>query len=165
MFKLSSGFIERDGKIKSQSINVGELSKLLSKQLGENLKLNLLSGEPEYKKIPLPTDFVDNFYIPLSEWGYEIRKTAATDALMYAAGKNSYHPVVDDLNRIEKDESIQPIDLDQIATDYLGTNDRLYDAMFAVWLIALVARAFYAGCKFDTCLVLQGAEGLMKSLS
>tara|TARA_B100000700_G_scaffold36115_1_gene35270 strand:- start:343 stop:489 length:147 start_codon:yes stop_codon:yes gene_type:complete len=35
--------------------------------------------------------------------------------------------------------------------------------MFAIWLIALVARAFDAGCKFDNCLVLQGAEGLRKS--
>ena len=36
--------------------------------------------------------------------------------------------------------------------------------MFAIWLIALVAGAFYADCKFDNCLVLQSAEGLRESL-
>ena len=164
MFKLSSGFItQNNGDEKSQLLKVGQLTTLLSNQLGEDLKLNLLSGEPEYKKITLPTYFVDNFYIPLSEWGYEMRKTAATDALMYAAGKNSFHPVVDDLERIEKDESIKPIELDKVATNYLGTKDELYDAMFSVWLTALVARAFNPGCKFDNCLVLQGAEGIRKS--
>jgi len=164
MLRLPNGFItQKNGDERPQRIKVGELTKLINIEIGEALKLNLLTGEPEFNGTRMDTYYVENFYIPLSELGYEIRKTAATDALMYAAGKNSYHPVVDDLNRIEKDESIQPIDLNQIATDYLGTNDRLYDAMFAVWLIALVARAFHTGCKFDTCLVLQGAEGLRKS--
>ena len=164
MLRLSKGFItQKNGDERPQRIKVGELTKLIHIEIGETLKLNLLTGEPEFNGTRMDTYYVENFYIPLSELGYEIRKTAATDALMYAAGKNSYHPVVDDLNRIEKDESIQPIDLDQIATDYLGTNDRLYDAMFACWLTGLVARAFHNGCKFDTCLVLQGKEGLRKS--
>ena len=164
MFKLSSGFItQNNGDEKSQLLKVGQLTKLLSNQLGENLKLNLLSGHPEFNGIQMDNYFVENFYIPLSEWGYEIRKTAATDSLMYAASKNGYHPVVDDLNRIENDESIQPIELDKVATNYLDTNDDLYDAMLSVWLIGAVARAFDHGCKMDTCLVLQGREGIRKS--
>ena len=164
MFKLSSGFItQNNGDEKSQLLKVGQLTTLLSNQLGENLKLNLLSGHPEFKGNQMDNYFVENFYIPLSEWGYEIRKTAATDAIMYAASKNSYHPVVEDLERIENDESIQPIELNKVATNYLKTNDDLYDAMLSVWLIAAVARAFDNGCKFDNCLVLQGREGIRKS--
>ena len=82
---------------------------------------------------------------------------------MYAAAKNSYHPVVDDLERIENDESIKPIELDKVATNYLNTNDELYDAMLSAWLIGAVARAFDHGCKMDNCLVLQGKEGIRKS--
>ena len=164
MLRLKKGFItQNNGDEKSQRPKVGELTKLLNLQIGESLKFNLLTGHPEFNGNQLDNSYVNNFYIPLSEWGYEIAKTAGRDALLFAAQKNSYHPVVNDLNRIEKDESIQPIDLGKAATDYLGTNDRLYDAMFAIWLIALVARAFDAGCKFDNCLVLKGAEGLRKS--
>mgnify|MGYP001278739706 CR=1 FL=1 len=164
MLRLKKGFItQNNGDEKPQRPKVGELTKLLNLQIGESLKFNLLTGHPEFNGNQLDNSYVNNFYIPLSEWGYEIAKTAGRDALLFAAQKNSYHPVVNDLNRIEKDESIQPIDLGKAATDYLGTNDRLYDAMFAIWLIALVARAFDAGCKFDNCLVLKGAEGLRKS--
>jgi len=164
MFKLSSGFItQNNGDEKSQLLKVGQLTKLLSNQLGENLKLNLLSGHPEFNGIQMDNYFVENFYIPLSEWGYEIRKTAATDAIMYAASKNSYHPVVEDLERIENDELIQPIELEKVATNYLKTNDDLYDAMLSTWLIGAVARAFEHGCKMDNCLVLQGKEGIRKS--
>ena len=164
MLKLKFGFItQKNGEKKHQTIKAGHLTKILKNEIGKDLEFNLLTGEVEVKREPLDTFKVENFYVQLSEWGYEIRKTAATDALLFASQKNSYHPVVDDLKRIEKDESIQPIDLAQVATDYLGTDDRLYDAMFACWLTGLVARAFKAGIKFDNCIVFQGKEGIRKS--
>jgi len=83
--------------------------------------------------------------------------------LQTAAQKNAYSPVEDELIRIESDDSIQPIELDQVASDYLGTNDPLYDAMLSTTLIGLVNRTFHNGCKFDTCLVLIGKEGIRKS--
>ena len=164
MLELKLGFItQKNGEMKHQTIKAGQLTQILENEIGKDLEFNLLTGEVEVKREPIDTFKVENFYVQLSEWGYEIKKTAATDALIFASQKNSYHPVVDDLKRIEKDESIQPIDLGQVATDYLGTDDRLFDAMFACWLIALVARAFKAGCKFDNCIVFQGKEGLRKS--
>ena len=164
MLELKLGFItQKNGEMKHQTIKAGQLTQILENELGKDLEFNLLTGEVEVKRDPVDTSIVENFYVQLSEWGYEIKKTAATDALIFASQKNSYHPVVDDLKRIEKDESIQPIELGQVATDYLGTDDRLFDAMFACWLIALVARAFKAGCKFDNCIVFQGKEGLRKS--
>ena len=78
-----------------------------------------------------------------------IHQNAAIDALLTAAQKNPYHPVVDELKRIEHDDSIQPIELDQVATDYLGTSDPLYDAMLATTIMGLVNRTFHNGCKFD----------------
>ena len=164
MLELKLGFItQKNGEMKHQTIKAGQLTQILENEIGKDLEFNLLTGEVEVKREPIDTFKVENFYVQLSEWGYEIKKTAATDALIFASQKNSYHPVVDDLKRIEKDESIQPIELGQVATDYLGTDDRLFDAMFACWLIALVARAFKAGCKFDNCIVFQGKEGLRKS--
>ena len=92
-----------------------------------------------------------------------VNKIAAADALQTAAQKNAYNPVEEEFISIENDDSIQPIELDQVATDYLGTNDPLYDAMLSTTLIGLVNRTFHNGCKFDTCLVLTGKEVLLKS--
>jgi len=164
MLELKLGFItQKNGEMKHQTIKAGQLTQILENELGKDLEFNLLTGEVEVKRDPVDTSIVENFYVQLSEWGYTINKTAATDSLLVASQKNSYHPVVDDLKRIENDELIQPIELNKVATNYLATNDRLYDAMFACWLTGLVARAFHNGCKFDTCLVLQGKEGLRKS--
>ena len=102
MFKLPCGFITAsNGNNRHQSIEVGQLTKLLINNLGKELEFNLLTGEPEIKRHPIDTNFVENFYIPLSEWGYRIRKGCATDSLLYASQKNSYHPVLVDLSRVQ----------------------------------------------------------------
>ena len=82
---------------------------------------------------------------------------------MTAAQFNSYNVVEDEFHRIKLDNSIYPIDLDQVAMDYLGTNDPLYDAMLVATLIGLVKRTFHHGYKFDSCLILTGEEGIRKS--
>ncbi len=161
---IPSGWITtKNGEQKHQKIEVGQLTQLLVNALFNKLEYNLLSGEPELNRFPIESWTLENFYIPLSEIGWRINKTAATDALLFASQKNSYHPVVDYLERIELNDSVEPIDLDHVALEYLATNDSLYDAMLAACLIGAVARAFHRGCKFDNCLVLKGPEGIRKS--
>jgi predicted P-loop ATPase len=164
MIEIEMGWITKEGKEpREQTLSAGVLSQMLSGDYTTQLEYNLMSGEAELNRQPIPTSFIDNFYVYLSERGWKIQKGHAIDALQTAAQKNSYHPVVDEFIRIELDDSIQPIDLDQVATDYLGTNDHLYDEMLATTLVGLVNRTFHNGCKFDTCLVLTGSEGKLKS--
>jgi predicted P-loop ATPase len=164
MKELPNGFItKKNGEASHQTIQVGDLLGLLQDTYGKELELNLMSGEPEINRQPIANASVENFYVILSKLGYKINKTPARDGLMTAAQCNSYHPVEDEFHRIELDDTIYPIDLDQVATDYLGTSDSLYDAMLATTLIGLVNRTFHHGCKFDTCLVLTGKEGIRKS--
>ena len=164
MIEIDKGWITKEGKEpREQTLSAGVLSKMLADDYTTQLEYNLMSGEAELNRQPIPTSFIDNFYVYLSERGWRINKNAAIDALLTAAQKNTYHPVVDELKRIEHDDSIQPIELDQVATDYLGTSDPLYDAMLATTVIGLVNRTFHNGCKFDTCLVLTGKEGIRKS--
>ena len=164
MKELPKGFItKKNGDKSHQVIQVGDLLGLLQDTYGKELELNLMSGEPEINRQPIANASVENFYVILSKLGYKINKTPARDGLMTAAQCNSYHPVEDEFHRIELDDTIYPIDLDQVATDYLGTIDPLYDAMLASTLIGLVNRTFHHGCKFDTCLVLTGEEGIRKS--
>ena len=164
MIEIDKGWNTKEGKEpREQTLSAGVLSKMLADDYTTQLEYNLMSGEAELNRQPIPTSFIDNFYVYLSERGWRINKNAAIDALLTAAQKNTYHPVVDELKRIEHDDSIQPIELDQVATDYLGTSDPLYDAMLATTVIGLVNRTFHNGCKFDTCLVLTGKEGIRKS--
>ena len=162
---IPEGFItnEKTGEEKHTKIEPGELTLLLFKVFGKSLEYNLMHCEAEIDRVAIPTVIIDNFYIFLSEKGWKINKIAAADALQTAAQKNAYNPVEEEFIRIENDDSIQPIELDLVATDYLGTNDRLYDAMLSTTLIGLVNRTFHNGCKFDTCLVFTGKEGLLKS--
>ena len=154
---------QKDGAKKHQTIEVGQLTLMLLEIFGKQLEYKLMSGEHELRRVPIPTLVRDNFYIFLSERGWRINKIAATDSLETSAQRNTYNPVEEEFRRLEHDDSIQPIELDQVATDYLGTNDSLYDAMLSTTLIGLVNRTFQIGCKFDTCLVLTGEEGLRKS--
>ena len=164
MIEIEKGWITKEGKEpREQTLSAGVLSQMLSVDYTTQLEYNLMSGEAEFNRQPIQTSFIDNFYVYLSERGWKIQKGHAIDALQTAAQKNTYHPVVDELKRIEHDDSIQPIELDQVATDYLGTSDPLYDAMLATTVIGLVNRTFHNGCKFDTCLVLTGKEGIRKS--
>ncbi len=64
---------------------------------------------------------------------------------------------------IENDSNIYPVNIDSVATDFLGTNDPLYDKILKAFLIGAVSRAKTRGSKFDTMLVLKGVQGIYKS--
>tara|TARA_R100000655_G_scaffold105900_1_gene154571 strand:+ start:95 stop:1357 length:1263 start_codon:yes stop_codon:yes gene_type:complete len=148
---------------KRQTLFVGDLSGLLKDEYKDQLRFNLLTLEPEFNGQSLPPTFVENFYVLLSEAGYSIGKTAATDGLLVASHRNAFHPVVDYLEGIEKDDSIDPIDLENISTDYLGVEDELSNAMLSTCLIGAVARALNRGVMFKHCCVLKGEQGIGKS--
>jgi len=141
----------------------GDLSALFSISYEKKLRYNYLSLKPEIDGVPLADDERENLYVALSEHGYTVAKNTAIDALDFAAKKNGYHPVVEYLERLEKDPQVEPIVLDQVASDYLGTNSDLYNSMLKATLIGLVSRVFDRGCKFDTCCVLKGSQGIGKS--
>jgi predicted P-loop ATPase len=79
------------------------------------------------------------------------------------AKKHSYHPVKDYLNSLEYDRN-NPI-LDTWMTRFCGAPDNRYTRFVArKVMIAAVARVFQPGIKFDHVLVLEGSQGIGKSL-
>lgn len=144
-------------------LQVGELTMMLKKSFGSAIRFNRLTHYVECQGRPVQSHELDSLYVSLSEKGWDIEKRKAMDALLTHARRNSYHPVVEYLEQIERDESVKPVDLGRIATDYLGTSDALYDLMMRATLIGAVARVMEPGCKFDTCTVLQGSQGVGKS--
>jgi len=145
-----------------QSLHIGLWVKAL-KTLGQKLRFNLITLEPELNGIPFQPNELDTLYCLLGEHGYSISKLQAIDGVVFASMKNSYNPVQEELINIENNENITPVDIDKLATEYLGTNDPLYDAMLAACCIGAIARAFDYGCKMQYVLCLKGKQGLKKS--
>lgn len=144
-------------------LRVGDLSILLRKHIGSLLRFNVLQKRIELAGVVIPPGNIELLHVDLSECGYQVGKEIAVDAIRRVALDNQYNPVQEYLETIEHDQSVQPIELDKIANDYLDTSDPLYDSMLAATLIGAVARTFEPGCKVDTCLVLKGGQGIGKS--
>ena len=155
----STGEIEDTRK----SFQAGDLSCLLTQHYGKELRFNYLSLKSELNGEPLSEDVIEKMYVWLSERGYSVSKNTAIDALHFAAQKNGFHPVVDYMEKVTNDRNIIPVDLNTLSTQYLGTNNDLFDSMLKAVLIGIVARVFDRGCKFDTCCVLKGSQGIGKS--
>ena len=141
----------------------GTLSCALRRRIGGRLRFNRLAMAAELDGHAIPGHAMEDLYIALSERGWTIEKNKAQDAVLRAARRNSYHPVVEYLEHIEQDCGIEPADLNRLASSYLGTREQLYDEMLAATLVGAVARVMDPGCKFDTCCVLRGPQGIGKS--
>jgi predicted P-loop ATPase len=88
--------------------------------------------------------------------------TAIRSAVQSAANRNRFHPVRDYLNALTWDGNPRT---ESWISDYMGALPSAYS--FAVaqrWLVSAVARVFEPGCKADAMLVLEGPQGLGKSM-
>ena len=161
---MPDGWIEnpKTKERKPTSLPVGLWVKTL-KTLGKKLRFNLITLTPELNGVPFQPEDLDTLYCHLGERGYSISDKDAKKAVLYAAMKNSYNPVVEELEWIENNEDIEPVDIDKLATEYLGTNSELDDAKLAACFIGAVARAFEHGCKMQYVLCLKGKQGIKKS--
>ena len=88
-------------------------------------------------------------------------KNDVTDAVDACAGEHAYHPVRDYLNGLTWDGTPR---LDTLFIDYLGAADTPYiRAVTRKAFTAAVARVMAPGIKYDTMVVLIGAQGRYKS--
>lgn len=96
-----------------------------------------------------------------NETGLKIARNDVERAVAVVADEHSYHPVRDYLSSLAWD-CVDRIDF--VVSEILGAEDSpLNRAMIRKTLFSAVVRVFEPGCKVDTMLVLQGAQGAMKS--
>lgn len=87
--------------------------------------------------------------------------SAVTAAVMSAARANAFHPVRDYLNSLKWDRTER---IAMLLPTYFGVADSVYAREVGRrWLISAVARAMRPGCKVDTMLIIEGAQGKKKS--
>lgn len=93
--------------------------------------------------------------------GIMVSKEITGQAIQTVARVFPFHPIREYLNGLVWDGVPR---INDWLTLYLSVDSSDYTrAIGAKWLIGAVARVFKPGCKNDTCLVLEGPQGAMKS--
>lgn len=135
-------------------------------RLGVDSQRNLFIGADEVRGAGLEgRDLNDVAEILCSQFGRDLgfaaKPTSIKRELITLAHENPYHPVIDYLDALEWDRTPR---LDAWLTNYCGAADTELNREFASkLLIAGVRRINQPGIKFDTMLVLEGAQGAGKS--
>ena len=155
---------EKTGEQHPQKLTNSKLTQLLEDACQVDIRLTYCQLTRQCKLnnfFDLKSDDFEFFWIKLAKRGWTIQKGEAKACLMNGCLENQYHPVRNYLTTgIMK---IPPVDINRLATDYLGTNSALYDEMLKKTLIGAVRRVFKPACKMDYLCVLKGDQGIKKS--
>ncbi|MGI0492830.1 VapE domain-containing protein [Alkalinema pantanalense CENA528] len=137
--------------------------ELIRSKYGDQLRFNFLRKRIELngQEFPVETAKVE-FVI---EHGLDLKSNRQdiTDVTVKIAKQNTYSPVVDYLDRVAYQYGPSTAILEGIADRYFGTSTPIHQITLVKFLIGAVARAYNPGCKLDTALILQGAQGAGKS--
>lgn len=136
------------------------LYRVVERKLGDKLRLNTLTKEIELEGEPIDHDEIELVFALKHNISLPHNNALAIAARL--ARIHSYSPVCQYLDRVAdqyKDSTI----LDKLADRYFGTDVPLYNSHLRNTLVSAVARAYQPGCKVDSVLILQGAEGTFKS--
>jgi putative DNA primase/helicase len=120
---------------------------------------------PPWDSCTVPFVWRDDHDVRAAAWmqrrGIMVSKEIAGQAIQTVARLFPFHPIRDYLKELVWDEISR---IDDWLTLYLGADSSDYvRAVGKKWLIGAVARIFKPGCKNDTCLVLEGPQGILKS--
>lgn len=84
-------------------------------------------------------------------------------AIQYMAYNNPRNPVQEYLKSLAWDGAAR---LDSMFAKFFGAKDnKVNEAVGSKWMISAVARAMHPGCKADYMLILQGEQGMKKSMA
>ena len=96
-------------------------------------------------------------------WPYNMSVSAslAAETVSMVATRHAFHPVREYLEGLEWDGKER---ISRVLIDYFGAGDGEYEqGVSRLFMLSAVARVIHPGCKVDTMVVLEGAQGLGKS--
>jgi predicted P-loop ATPase len=120
---------------------------------------------PPWDSRVVPFPWHDEDDVRAAAWmqrqGIMVSKEIAGQAIQTVARGSRFHPIREYLDNLVWDGISR---IDDWLTLYLSVDASDYvRAVGSKWLIGAVARVYKPGCKNDTCLVLEGPQGLLKS--
>jgi predicted P-loop ATPase len=154
---------EEDPEASPLRLNAGSIKTLLEEKVGSHLKFNDLSRQLEFCGEMLPPDEAELSYVDIQQQGRICEQKPWLDALVRVAQQHRFDPVRDYLLNLEQAQGGEPVNLNSLATEYLGTGSELSNQMLKVAVLGAVWRRMDPGCQFDSVVVLKGAQGIRKS--
>lgn len=129
--------------------------------IGNNLKLNTLTQVVE---LAGEGRRIEQIQIELAlKYNIDLYDNEASKIILTLAEKNSYSPAADYLEYVYSLHGTNADLLDKAAKRYLGTEKAFDGLVLKRFLISVIARVMQPGCKVDTCLILKGEQGTLKS--
>lgn len=137
--------------------------ELIKSTFGDRLRFNSLFKHIELDGQEFPVEMAKIEF--LVEHGLKLKSNRQdlTDATVKIAKLNTYHPIVEYLERLADHYGSSHDILHGLSERYFGTSLPIHQTVLVKFLIGAVARAYNPGCKLDTALILQGAQGTGKS--
>lgn len=141
----------------------------IDKYLKPRLRYNLLTQEVEFDGISLQrheneTLSVEQRLLVVCEEEHGVifkKQQSFKRHLLDVISSNHYHPVEEYLKNLN---NVSPIPIDNLASRYLGNNNKLANILLKKTLIAAVARVLEPGCDFHSVLILYSPkQGIGKS--
>ena len=130
-------------------------------QFGKKLRYNEMTQHPEWDGRPIEDPDVVDIRLLIERENYQPVDKDIVPAILRVCMDNKYHPIQEYLNGLVWDGQAR---IDQWMQTHLGAHDTQFTRLVGPkCLIAAVARAMVPGCKVDTLVVLEGAQGLKKS--
>ena len=113
----------------------------------------------------LPFTWTDTDDVAAAAWmqrqGIAVGKDIVSQAVQRVARDRCFHPIRDYLDSLVWDEEIR---LEEFANVYLGAEPSEYvEAVGLRFFLGAVARIYEPGAKVDTCIILEGPQGSLKS--
>ncbi|AZD34859.1 DNA primase, phage associated [Pseudomonas chlororaphis subsp. aurantiaca] len=95
------------------------------------------------------------------QYNLRVKSTHVIEAVSVVAHDHAFHPVRDYLNGLEWDRVPR---LDSWLTDIMGVAPTEYSSKVGKrWMVSAVGRVMKPGCKADSVMILEGAQGAGKS--
>ncbi|AZD84928.1 DNA primase, phage associated [Pseudomonas chlororaphis subsp. aureofaciens] len=95
------------------------------------------------------------------QYNLRVKSTHVIEAVSVVAHDHAFHPVRDYLNGLEWDRVPR---LDSWLTDVMGVAPTEYSSKVGKrWMVSAVGRVMKPGCKADSVMILEGAQGAGKS--
>ena len=157
------------GEVKADALQIkptiGNFETLIGKHYGSNLRLNEMTGKPEYYRHGEWREWTDaeesrmRAYFESTYSMYSQNKM--TDALLIYFQSHKVNPLIDILEKLEWDGKPR---VEHFLHDVMKADDNEYIRECSRLIFAGgIHRAYRPGCKFDDMIVLIGGQGAGKS--
>lgn len=155
------------GKVRAVGADEGDECRLarryrrIEAKLKDRLRWNQLRGSIE---LDGESCDLDELRIKMAlAYNIDIPASDCDQICLHLAKRKQFSPVAEYLQRVAAAHPADSDLLDDVASDYLGSDSPLHAAYIRKTLISAVARAMKPGSKVDTVCILSGGQGVGKS--